>query len=205
MRTLISVILGTLIAGSMIAAPIAYKRWHDREYRNFHVVEEGVLYRSGQLPVARLQQLVALHGIRTVISLRDSDRPIDKDEEAWIKARHLNFVRLAPLSWWPDADGNIPGDANVKVFREVMDDPAKYPVLIHCFAGIHRTGTMCAIFRMDYQGWTNDEAMNEMRTIGYTMLDDHADVLNYLTQYRSPQREKLLPILPVGHKKNPVP
>ncbi len=70
-----------------------------------------------------------------------------------------------------------------------MDDPANYPVLIHCYAGIHRTGTMCAIFRMDYQGWTNDEAMNEMRTFGDTMLDDHEDILGYLIAlYHLPSR-----------------
>ena len=71
-----------------------------------------------------------------------------------------------------------------------MDDPANYPVLVHCYAGIHRTGTMCAVFRMDYQGWTNDEAMNEMRTFGYSMLDDHEDILSYLTRYHPPRDRK---------------
>ena len=39
-------------------------------------------------------------------------------------------------------------------FLAVMDNRANYPVLVHCFAGIHRTGTMCAVFRMEYHGWS---------------------------------------------------
>ena len=88
----------------------------------------------------------------------------------------LNFKCIPPRQWLPDSTGKIPGDHSVAEFRKVMDDPANHPVLVHCFAGIHRTGAMCAVFRMDYQGWTNDEAMSEMRTLGYTMLEDHDDV-----------------------------
>jgi tyrosine-protein phosphatase SIW14 len=205
MRTTIYVVCGTLLAFVMIAAPFEYKRWHDHEDRNFRVVDDGVLYRSGQLPLPRLQKAVANYGIRTVISLRDSDKPTDQDEEAWAKAKGLNFVRLPYLLWWPDADGKIPAEKNIKAFRAIMDDPANYPVLVHCFAGIHRTGTMCAIYRMDYQGWTNDQAMKEMRVMGYSLLDEHEDVRGYLTKYRPPQAERPIRAIETSHKKNPGP
>lgn len=206
MRNLIPFGLGGSIVLLMVAAPFYYKQWHDHEYRGLHVVEEGVLYRSGQLPIHRVQQFVLTHGIRTVVCLRDGDKEDDQAEEGWIKARGFNFVRIPPRKFWPDANGNIPADESVAEFRKVMDDPANYPVLVHCYAGIHRTGTMCAVFRMDYQGWTNEEAMAEMRTFGYTMLDDHEDVLGYLTRYRSPQRDvKAIPAQPVGFKRNPLP
>ena len=201
MRTIISLTLGCLIAAFMIAAPIYYKRWHDREYRNFHVVQEGVLYRSGQLSLPRLQQVVSQYGIRTIISLRDGQSTADEGEEAWAKAKALNFVRIPYRSWFPDESGKVPAEESVKTFRDVMDKPANYPVLVHCFAGIHRTGTMCAVFRMDYQGWTNEEAMNEMRTLGYTILEDHEDIFMYLIRYRSPQESRSVPALPASlHK-----
>jgi tyrosine-protein phosphatase SIW14 len=190
MRSILSLILGTVIASLVIVAPFSYKHWHDHDYRNLHVVEDGVLYRSGQLPLARLQKVVANYGIRTVISLRDDDKPTDQDEAWWVKAKGLKFVRIPPRLWWPDANGKIPADESVKTFREIMDDPANYPVLVHCFAGIHRTGTMCAIYRIDYQGWTNEQAMNEMRVLGYSLLDEHEDVRDYLKNYRPPQGER---------------
>jgi protein tyrosine/serine phosphatase len=193
-------VIAGFIACLVIAGPIAYKRWSDKQYRNFHVVEEGVLYRSGQLPLPRLQQLVAIHGIRTIVCLREGNAPPDQQEEAWVKAKALNFVRIPPKQWYPDETGKVPADSSVQTFREVMDDPANYPVLVHCFAGIHRTGTMCAIFRMDYQGWSNEEAMAEMRALGYTILDDHEDVHGYLMSYRAPAAAKAVPVLPVSRK-----
>ena len=198
MRTIVSTIFGTLILLFMIAAPLGYKRWQERENRNFRVVQDGVLYRSGQLPLARLQKIVSQYGIRTVISLRDGQQAIDEQEEKWVNAKALKFVRIPYRDWNPDATGKTPAEVSIKEFRAVMDDPANYPVLVHCFAGIHRTGTMCAIYRMDYQGWSNDEAMNEMRALGYTILDEHEDVHLYLSTYRSPREGKSIPAIPTG-------
>jgi hypothetical protein len=63
-----------------------------------------------------------------------------------------------------------------------MRNPANHPVLVHCFAGIHRTGAFCAIYRMEFDHWTNAQAIREMRNLGYT--DDHMDVQAYLENYR---------------------
>jgi tyrosine-protein phosphatase SIW14 len=187
MPTKLAVLFSTLIAAFLVIPPIAYKRWHDKEYRNFHVVEEGVLYRSGQLPLPRLQQMVYTQGIRTIVCLRTGNDPIDQQEEAWAKAVKIKFVRIPPPIWWPNETGKVPAEAALQTFRDVMDDPANYPVLVHCFAGIHRTGAFCAVFRMDYQGWTNEEAMAEMRALGYSILDDHEDVQGFMVRYQPPQ------------------
>jgi tyrosine-protein phosphatase SIW14 len=203
MPTKLAVVFAGLIATLVVAAPIGYKRWHDKEYRNFRVVEEGVLYRSGQLPLPRLQQFVQTHGIRTVVCLRKGNDPIDQQEETWVTARGLKFVRIQPPTWYPDETGKVPAEAALQTFRDVMDDPANYPVLVHCFAGIHRTGAMCAVFRMDYQGWSNEQAMAEMRTMGYSILDDHEDVQGFMIQYRPPHARTVpqIPGLPVGRQR----
>ena len=78
----------------------------------------------------------------------------------------------------------MPAERGVEQFCAVMDDPENYPVLMHCFAGIHRTGAFCAVYRMEYQHWTNAEALDELRRHGYTHLDDEWDLLEYLENFQ---------------------
>jgi protein tyrosine/serine phosphatase len=205
MQTARAIVFGTVMVLAMLLTPPAYKRWRDTEFRNFRVVEAGVLYRSGQLSLRRLEQIVYERGIRTVISLRDGDAPIDRDEENWVKAHGLTFVRIPAKKWAPEPTGEIPAESALAEFRRVMDDPANYPVLVHCFAGVHRTGTMVAIFRMDYQGWTSAEAITEMRAMGYHSLDNHTDVHDFMMRYQAPARTKSVAAVPTAHKKNPLP
>jgi len=78
----------------------------------------------------------------------------------------------------------VPADANVRRFLEIIDDPKHHPVLIHCFAGSHRTGAYCCIFRMEYDGWSNTDALDELRQCGYLHLYEEEDVLGYLQNYK---------------------
>ena len=56
--------------------------------------------------------------------------------------------------------------AAVQEFLAVMDKKENHPVLVHCFAGIHRTGTMCAIFRIEYHGeWTVSDLLQVYRYV----------------------------------------
>ena len=75
-------------------------------------------------------------------------------------------------------------DKGVNKFRDIMANPDHRPVLVHCFAGIHRTGVFCAVYRMEFDHWTNDKAIAEMRTCGYDTLDKEPDLLEYLEKYR---------------------
>src|SRR5439155_26188090 len=52
-------------------------------------------------------------------------------------------------------------------FLNLCDDPNNYPILIHCLAGLHRTGILTAVYRMEYEGWRPAEAMRELRANGY--------------------------------------
>src|SRR5205085_2218282 len=54
-------------------------------------------------------------------------------------------------------------------------------------AGLHRTGCMAAIYRMEYEGWTPEQAVEEMKTHGFgdvacTAANDY--VYQYVLTYR---------------------
>ena len=184
LRSLLAVALVVLCIGG----PVVLALQMEKQTRNFHVVKEGVLYRSGQTTLLGLKNLVHEYRIRTVVSLRDADvpgaRPPDLKEEDYCISQEINYIRLSPRHWEADDGGPAPVEDNVRTFREVMSDPHNYPVLVHCFAGIHRTGAYCAVYRMEFDHWTNARAIEEVKAFGYTNLDGEEDVLGYLEHYK---------------------
>lgn len=182
---IVRIFLGLVIAGIIVAGPYYFFQFRKAQFRSFHVVKEGVLYRSGQMTSDGFQRMVYDHSIRTVISLRFAGNPKDKPpdfyEEALARSMGLNHFRIPYRSWNPE-NGTVPADEGVNLFLKVMRDPANHPVLIHCFAGIHRTGAYCAIYRMEFENWSNEKAMAEMKTYGY--VEEHPDVFAYLRNYR---------------------
>lgn len=182
-----------LVFAFVVGGPLAYAQMRERHLRNFRVVEEGVLYRSAQLSPVGLERVIHDHGIRTVVTFRYADDgesgPPDQWEEAMCARLGVNHHRLRLGVWSSDANGVIPADAAVWEFLKIVRDPAKRPVLVHCFRGVHRTGSVCAIFRMECQGWPNADAMQEMKDAGYDRLDREEDVRRYMENYR-PGRTK---------------
>ncbi|HKA07373.1 MAG TPA: tyrosine-protein phosphatase, partial [Gemmataceae bacterium] len=173
-------LLAFLVAAAIPGIPTAYACHRLTTWRHFHVVEDRRLYRSGQLTPTALDQVIRDHGIKTVICLRNLAREGDTElkdaEERWCAERGINYVRLTPAAWDSPA-----GRQNLDRFLHIIDDRARGPVLIHCFAGLHRTGVYCAVYRMERQGWTNDEAIEEMFEIGYFQKDPTA--LAFLRDY----------------------
>jgi tyrosine-protein phosphatase SIW14 len=183
MRRVIPVALGSLVVVGVIVAPGVFAVRRLAQTRNLHVVRPGVLYRSGQMTKDGLLRTVTEYHIKTVINLRDGQTPLDRDEEDLCKSENIQFVRILP-SRWGDNGGSVPAEAGVRRFREIISDPRNYPILIHCLAGIHRTGAYTAIYRMEREHWSNEQALTEMRECGYTTLDKELDILEYLEQYR---------------------
>ncbi|MFO0966664.1 MAG: dual specificity protein phosphatase family protein [Gemmataceae bacterium] len=182
-RTLrISLALG--IVALLVGGPLWYNSYRVKRYRNFRVVEPGILYRSGQMTVAGLRDVVDTKGIRTVVSLRDGDSRPDQMEEAFCVERGIKYVRIIQKQW-SASDKSIPAEEGVDEFLKVMRDPANYPVLVHCFAGHHRTGAYCAIFRMEFNHWPQDRAIREMYDLGYDTIFADWDVCEYLQHYRA--------------------
>jgi hypothetical protein len=175
--------IGSLLVLFALAAPSLFAIKNKAQTRNLHVVRPGVLYRSGQMTRDGLLRTVQEYHIKTVISLRDGLTVPDRAEEELCQSEDIHFVRILP-SQWGDNGGSVPVESGVRRFKEVMSDPHNYPVLLHCFAGIHRTGAYCAIYRMEREHWSNAQALAEMRASGYSTLDEELDILGYLEQFR---------------------
>ena len=125
---------------------------------NFHKVSDE-LYRGAQPKARGIRELKEM-GVRTIVNLRllHSDR--DEIEEAGLTTDDIGYERIKMEAW--DAD-----DDEVVRFLRIVSDPARLPVFVHCKHGADRTGTMCAVYRIVVQGWTKEDAVEEMREGGF--------------------------------------
>jgi uncharacterized protein (TIGR01244 family) len=108
---------------------------------NFHPIENGVIYRSGQLSGPQFANRIKENGIRTIINLRgdNTGQPwYDAEMEASKAARvqHVDF----PLS-----AGRELTDAQVTRLTALLRDSPR-PILIHCEAGADRSGVASALY-----------------------------------------------------------
>jgi protein tyrosine/serine phosphatase len=186
MRRFVLTFLGVVVVVALIAGPVVFALHEQRQTRNFRVVREGVLYRSGQMSEPGLKRVLHDYLIRTVVTLRDKKSedglPPDLAEERYCQEQGIKYVRIPPRTWG-GPDGDVPAEEGVRTFREVMSDPRNYPVLVHCFAGIHRTGAYTAIYRMELEHWSNEQAIAEMIACGCDTFYETPDIRGYLEGY----------------------
>ncbi|MFB3892218.1 MAG: hypothetical protein ACE15C_09365 [Phycisphaerae bacterium] len=133
--------------------------WHlERPYR-FGVVQEGVLYRSGQPRGHEWDTLRDTYGIKTVIDLRElkPSRGWSIEQDRFCREHEIRLVHIP----FPNMDAPTP--RQWQAFLEIVRDPANWPVLVHCEVGTARTGMMVGAYRIVVQGWDFDSALREAR------------------------------------------
>jgi tyrosine-protein phosphatase SIW14 len=188
MRRIAQLAFGLLIACLVIGGPFAYASRNLKQLRNFKILVPGQVYRSGVANPVMLKKTIGDYGIKSVVSLRDAREGASTDqydaEEYTVRSMGLNYLKLSPKTWKKEGDAPPPVQTNVEQFLDLMDNPANYPVWIHCFAGTHRTGIYCALYRMEYQQWDSARAMEELKSMGYVKLDEEPDVSGYLKSYK---------------------
>jgi len=143
----------------------------------FAVVEPAAIFRSGQPSPAQLRHLIDNYGLRTLLIVREDTGDNVKHEIDFARNHGLNVVVIPVASRRP-----IP-EAQVEEFFRCTDDRRNHPLLIHCSAGRHRTGYLCARYRIDRQGWQPQRAVEELLSFGFDAKDQSV-VLDQIKNYR---------------------
>jgi protein tyrosine phosphatase (PTP) superfamily phosphohydrolase (DUF442 family) len=148
----------------------AQEKWAERielpGLPNFHKVSE-YLYRGAQPTSEGMKQLEKL-GVKTVVNLRSLHS--DRSE---MKVAALTYEHITMTTW------NVE-DKDVVRFLRIVTDKSRTPVFVHCQHGADRTGTMCAIYRIAVQGWSKDEAIEEMTKGGFGYHSFWQNLPNYI-------------------------
>jgi protein tyrosine/serine phosphatase len=120
--------------------------------KNFGKVNDK--YFRGSQPSERQMAVLKAMGIKTIVDLR---RDFVPEERQWAAQLGLSYFNL-PLKPYQPATKD-----QTEYFLRLVNDPANAPVYVHCRGGQHRTGAMTAVYRITHDGWTAQEAFEEMK------------------------------------------
>lgn len=162
----------------LIVAVIPFLEYRDEYTYNKRLREivPGRVYRSGQMTAAGIGEAVRDLHLRAILNVQDDYPDPDIYLHYWtfrtVKESELcrqlgvKFIQLSPDLL---ERRRIPQERPhaIDEFLSIMDDESNYPVLIHCRAGLHRTGCLAAVYRMEYQGWSKEDALRELRAHGF--------------------------------------
>jgi len=143
---------------------------------NFGRVNDN--YYRGAQPEGRDYADLASLGVKTLINLTSDDA--DASEQAMAERAGMKYFQI------PMTTHDAPTSEQISKFLALVNDPANQPVYVHCVGGRHRTGVMTAAFRMTQDGWTSDQAFQEMKKYKFGSDFLHPEFKTFVYDYRAP-------------------
>jgi protein tyrosine phosphatase (PTP) superfamily phosphohydrolase (DUF442 family) len=135
---------------------------------NLHEVSDD-LYRGAQPSAEGVRQLKKL-GVKTVVNLR-----LFHSDRGKIRGTGFSYQHIPVTAWHPE-------DKEVVRFLRIVTDPNCTPVFVHCQRGAHRTGLMCAVYRVAVQGWSKADAIDEMTNGSFGFYPGWPNLIDYINK-----------------------
>lgn len=156
---------------------------------NFETISDGKVYKSGVIPPDEIPDYVKKYHIKSIVDLRfpgTGDDVNNPEIPSELTAEKVAVAKIAGVNYFNNGSDQVPKQENLNSFFKIMDNPANYPVLIHCYHGIGRAEMYSAIYRIEYENFTNEQARNGIRTlIKWSSFDDGKPKGEYLKAYKS--------------------
>jgi protein tyrosine/serine phosphatase len=156
---------------------------------NFETITEGKVYKSGVIPPDEIEDYVKKHNIKSIVDLRfpgTGDDVNNPEIPAELTAEREAVAKIPGLKYFNNGSDQVPKQENLDTFFKIMDDKDNYPVLIHCYHGVGRAEMYSALYRIEYENWSNEEARSAVRTlVKWSSFDDGKPKGEYLKSYKS--------------------
>lgn len=156
---------------------------------NFETITEGKVYKSGVIPPNEIESYVKKHHIKSIVDLRfpgTADLVNNPEIPQELTAEKETVAKIKGVNYFNNGSDQVPQPENLASFFKIMDNPSNYPVLIHCYHGVGRAEMYSALYRIEYENWTNEQARQGVRTIvKFSSFDDGTPKGEYLKAYKS--------------------
>jgi protein tyrosine/serine phosphatase len=163
---------------------------------NFEIITDGKVYKSGVIPPDEIESYVKKYHIKSIIDLRmpgTNDLVLNPEKPGELMAEKQAVEKIGGVNYFSNPSEQVPNQKNIAVFTKIMDNKANYPVLIHCYHGTGRAKMYSAIYRIEYEGYTNEDARNAVRTlVKWSSFDNGTPKGEYLKAYKSRKELKQL-------------
>ena len=132
--------------------------------KNFHSIEPGVLYTSGQPRGMDYTRLLYKYHIGTIVNVRSASEHREKnwynEEITWVRNNGVNYIEL-PI----EKDNYLPDKQTQDQFLTIMANKANLPVLLHDSNGRKRVSILAAVWAVKARGYTVAEAIKLVESI----------------------------------------
>jgi len=160
---------------------LAFIVWETCKYqfvpRRWGVVTEGKIYRSGRIAPHLMRAALQKHGIKVIVDLTDSDLENSSVRSEQKAAEELGITRHH-FELCGDGTGSITNYA-LAIAAIARAAGESKPVLVHCAAGVQRTGGVIAAYRLMVEKQLPATAYAELTRYGWKARSDRA-LLDYL-------------------------
>lgn len=179
----------------LIVVVLAGKYFYDIHLNyNFKTITDNKVYKSGVIPPNELKDYISKYNIKSVVDLRypGTDDLINNPEiPEELTAEKEAIEKIANVNYYNLGTDQVPEQATVDKFLKVMDDSSNYPVLIHCYHGSGRAQLFSALYRMEYENMSNEDARSKTRVlVKWSSFDDGKPKGDYLKNYIPRNKKK---------------
>ena len=131
-----------------------YEKVASKYFKNMYKIND-VLYRSEQPSKKGFNELEK-KGIKTILNLRRLKEDTKKAKESNLKLEHIP-IKTKALNKYDIIEA-------LKIIKNT-----KAPILVHCWHGSDRTGTIIAAYRIVIENWSKKDAIKEFmnNSFGY--------------------------------------
>jgi protein tyrosine/serine phosphatase len=153
--------------------------------KNFGKVDE-YLYRGAQPTDEGVEQLHKMD-MDTIVDLRSELHGAIANEHRQVVSLGMRFINLPGGGW------AVPKDEEIARFFGLVREQPRRKIFIHCWLGGDRSGMFIAAYRIAFDGWTPEQAIEEMREFHYLEFW-HPNMKEYVLHFperlaESPQLE----------------